>query len=309
MKPNFNCGESELYSVSKIGWKSNLEYLQQFTNFKAKYDAAFNANKVLEVKATQLLPNLDARYAQAEKFRITLAATNTQLCDGFQSLKLYITDAYAPEYHNVNFKEAGQNLYEKAANANWDKSAELAAAMVEYIDKHLADLTANLNMPTGFQNTIEDLQTQFETDYQNFTDETEAAKVATQKKVTDSNTVYSGLISMFKDGQRIFKDNPAVRDQFTFETDLGIVTNTQASIKALIQEETTLLPIADAIITINPGDTTLTTDLTGQANAIIAEGTYDVSIEHPLYSPKRIFGFIVNKGQGNALKEKLTPTS
>ncbi len=307
MNTNFNCSESELYSVCKIGWKSNGEYLAEFAALKAKYTATFNSDNTQKIKDAQVLPAVTARYAQSEKLRIKLVQINQELCDAFQKLKLYITDAYAPEYHKVNFNEAGQNFYEEAAAKNWDKSSDLAAAMDLYIDKHLSDLTAGQNMPSAFQATVTGLKTQFENQYQDFADATETAKVATQTKVEANNQLHENLMSMFKDGQQIFKRNQAVLDQFTFDTVLSLVTNTQASIKAQIQDKNTLLGLADAIISIIPSDTELTTDLNGEAHANIAAGTYTITITHPQYVTETIDNFDVKASQGNILKVKLTP--
>ncbi|HRG59998.1 MAG TPA: hypothetical protein PK323_13670 [Bacteroidia bacterium] len=60
----------------------------------------------------------------------------------------------------------------------------------------------------------------------------ELSQQGTEAKIIANNKVYSNLISMFLDGQEIYKTNELIRKQFVFEQVLNLVSGTgTASIK------------------------------------------------------------------------------
>ena len=92
-----------------------------------------------------------------------------------------------------------------------------------FITNHLAELTANNNMPVIFESDYDAAKTLFDTNYQDYLNEIELAVVATQTKVVSNNAVYDEVIKMMDDGKEIFRDDEAVKKQFVFDEVLALI--------------------------------------------------------------------------------------
>jgi hypothetical protein len=69
------------------------------------------------------------------------------------------------------------------------------------------------------------VRTAFENKYEEFTDMEQDMQQATDDKINANNLVYSNLISMFEDGQKIFRNNASLRDRFVFDTVLALISS------------------------------------------------------------------------------------
>lgn len=223
MNPKYNCTQAELYAVTGTAWKSFEEHNAAFQALKPKYDAVFLAARRLELKTAEELPDEQARYANAEAFLVTLRERATVAKAKWQLLKRYIVDAFPKSLQKTRQEEAGLLLYGEAGVDNWEVMKQLFIAGKNFITNHNAELTANNNMPATFEADYDAAKTLFETNYQDYLDETELAVVATQTKIVSNNTVYDELIKMMDDGKEIFKDDEAVRKQFVFDEVLALI--------------------------------------------------------------------------------------
>jgi len=301
----------ELYGILETGFNSLQEFLINFTDFSPAYDAAYVVALKTEASIAESLPDEQARYANAEIFKVRLEKDNQLATDKWQMLKRYITKAYLPEELKARLEEAGQLKYKKAAAQNFEETRALLVAGKNFLDEHSADLLANNNMPPTFQAQFQTIQTNFLGNYTSMNNENESAKVATEEKVKANNAIFEKLMVVFLDGQAIFKYNEPVFDQFVFETVRQNISNRVASISAFIQNITDNEPIEAATITIttSTGPVIITTDITGKASKVIANGIYSIQIDATGFNSIRITDFEVKLGQSNALKQKLTPTA
>lgn len=223
MNPKYNCTQAELYAVTGTAWKSFEENNAAFQALKPKYDAMFLAARRLELKTAEELPDEQARYANAEAFLVTLREKATVAKAKWQLLKRYIVDAFPKSLQKTRQEEAGLLLYGEAGVDNWEVMKQLFIAGKNFITTHAAELAANNNMPPTFPGDYDTAKGLFETNYQDYLDETELAVVATQTKITSNNTVYDEVIKMMDDGKEIFKDDEAVRKQFVFDEVLALI--------------------------------------------------------------------------------------
>ena len=90
----------------------------------------------------------------------------------------------------------------------------------------------------------------------------EAARIGTDNKIIANNKIYRSTIKICEDGKRIFRDNAAIRYEFTFDRVLELVRNVQTGhgISGLITDAGTGLPL---------GQVTL------QLDRLLDNGTYD----------------------------------
>ncbi len=277
---NYNCTQAELYAVARTGWNSYAEHLPSFSAMRGYYKASFGIDALSYVNQAELLPDDQARYAQTEVLRTELISLATQCLHNWQLLKRYISTSFAEPAIKPRLEEAGSLRYEKAAAFNWDELKMMNVQAFNFLNTHNAALTSNDNMPASFITTFENDAIAYTDKLQTFLDSEELAVQATDLKIIANNEVYSSLITMFKDGQEIFKTNDAIRRQFVFDTVLGIVSGPGiAGIRGTVTDSISNSPLSNVTIIISENGLTTTTDSEGKyLLSPMASGTYTIKL-------------------------------
>lgn len=306
---NYKCNTQELYSAARLGWDSCSEQLTDFAAFKAKYTAAYITAQLAEIDSAANLPDDQARAAKAESERITLTQIADTCLSNWQKLKRYIADAFPAEQQKPNQEAAGSQYYEKAGNYNWDSLQGLLTSGQTYIAANLAALQANQNLPASFQATFSSDKTAFDNLHQQFLQSEELSQQGTEAKIIANNKVYSNLISMFLDGQEIYKTNEVIKKQFVFDQVLNLVSGTgTAGIKGYITSDDTNLPIEGARVEIEQNGKGSKTDQDGKYQILqVAANTYNVKIGAEGYTSKLIENVVVKTGTVSTLSATLVP--
>jgi hypothetical protein len=308
---NYNCNTQELYSAARLGWDSCSEQLTDFTAFKAKYTATYITAQLAEIDTAANLPDDQARAAKAESERINLTQIADTCLANWQKLKRYIADAFSTEQQKPNIESAGSQYYEKAGNYNWDSLQGLLTAGQTYIAANLAALQANQNMPAVFATTFGTDKTAFDNLHQQFLQSEELSQQGTEAKVIANNKVYSNLISMFLDGQEIYKTNEVIKKQFVFDQVLNLVSGTgTAGIKGYVTADKTNTPIQGAIVAIEQNGKSATTDQDGKYQILqVGANTYNIKIGAEGYTSKLIENVVIKTGTISTLSATLVPIS
>jgi len=308
---NYNCNTQELYSAARLGWDSCSEQLTDFTAFKAKYTSAFITAQLAEIDIAANLPDDQARAAKAESERINLTQIADTCLANWQKLKRYIADAFSTEQQKPNIESAGSQYYEKAGNYNWDSLQGLLTAGQTYIAANLAALQANQNMPAAFATSFSTDKTAFDNLHQQFLQSEELSQQGTEAKVIANNKVYSNLISMFLDGQEIYKTNEVIKKQFVFDQVLNLVSGTgTAGLKGYVTADKTNTPIQGAMVAIEQNGKSATTDQDGKYQILqVAANTYNIKIGAEGYTSKLIENVVVKTGTVSTLSATLVPIS
>lgn len=228
-KPIYNCTQQELYTVCRSGWNSCSENLDNFAAFKARYTETFIDERLSEVDIAEGLPDPEQREEEARLFRVELKNKATECLAFWQKLKRYISDAFPAGQLQIKLDAAGQLHYSKAANDDWNSLSRLLVNGNTFITDNTTELTANENMPDTFPPAFTAAKLEFDGLLQSFLDATKDSRVETQEKITANNGIYKNLMSMFLDGQEIFKNNEAVKKRFTFSQVLLIVAGPGAA--------------------------------------------------------------------------------
>lgn len=309
IRPSYNCTQQELYSVCRVAWKSCDTNLVAFANFKSKYDTAFILDKLTAITDASELPDDQARTEESEILRGKLVE-KAIICTGlFQSLKRYIVDAYPDSEHKTRFDAAGQGYYEKATNQNWESVVGLNTAASKFIASHLADLTANDNMPLAFQAKFELARQEFEALNVPFFDEEGNSPVGTQAKITANNGIHASLMKMLLDGQDIFKDDEAMKKKFVFQDILSLVSGSSASgVKGYLIDSATDFPIAGVKVSIKGTTKSATSDNEGRYEILqLAAGIYTLTYEKAGYETLIVKDHEVKTGVTGMMNQFMTP--
>lgn len=306
---NYKCAQSELYAVARIGWESYTEHLAAFTAFRPMYTLTFVQDALNVLNHAEELPNAQARYAQSEVLKIQLTALAQNNLNQWQFLKRYIETAFPPLEVKPRLEEAGYTIYDKAKNLNWERLIDMNQQAINFLQTHIATLTANDNMPATFQTAYANLATQVKDKHLQFKSAEESAYDQTETKIEANNQVYNQLMSMFKDGQLIFEYDEGIRRQFTFATILELVSSAgPAGVKGTITDINTQLPVENVLVKLLLTDHTVYTDTQGKYEIKpIPSGTYNISVQADNYQPLIIENHKVITGTVSTLNIEIAP--
>jgi hypothetical protein len=212
----FTCTQTLLYTLCAALWKSCSDYLSQFAALKAYYTTDYITAALKAVTDAQALPNSTAAIANRKYARTDLVNATTPVKNNWQLLKQYILAAYPIDMALNKLIAAGAPLYAKANIGRWSTVASLIATANDFIADNLDDLTANNNMPVGFQKIFEVAGEAWSDTSVIYFDADNAKKMAVNQKIEANNAICESVMAMVKDGQQIFKDNEAVKSLFVF---------------------------------------------------------------------------------------------
>jgi hypothetical protein len=237
LRPDYSCTQQQLYAVGRAAWQNCNARLVDFTALKAKYTALFVTGKINAITAAENLPDNEQRVQAAALIRKQMSVKGEECRDKWQRLKLYIQEAFPANEIDTRLAAAGSSHYTAAVKENWDELKRLMIDGEQFITDNTAALSANDNMPAGFPLEFTTKKTEFETMYNDYVNASLNTEVQTQDKINANNAVYADLISMLKDGQRIYKKDEALRKLFTFDQVLNDVAGAgQAGLKGTVTD-------------------------------------------------------------------------
>ncbi len=285
-KSQYSTPQEILYSVCLAAWNLCSDNIKRFTALKAFYTEVFIANAMAAVQAAKQLPESRQTLAARKEARINLVNGTRQVQANWQLLKVYITKAFAKDLAKTKLEAAGSALYVKASIDNWSAVRSLIDTANTFITNNLDALMANDNMPETFPVVFSENGTSCINLSILFAQVDMEKEMATILKVDANNTVYAGAIEMLKDGQQIFKDDAAVKKQFTFSYLVSLYQGDgSANLKGYIVN-TLNQPIEGVVVQTQDMKYTATTNDKGYYRiSRIAEGTYIFNVTCPGYSP------------------------
>jgi len=268
----YPCTQQELYSCADTIYANALAEIAALAAYKAKYTVPFLDGLKTNVVTAKNLPDEEMRNTVSETLRLELIPLNNTCCNNFQLLKGYINDSYAKNFHETKYEAAGSTKYQNAAHYNWENTVGLNTAMKNFIAAEAATLAVNLagdpNMPPTFLTKVKNDSDAFDAKYNAFKLARESSS-ETAAKINANNSVYSELISVCDDGQRVFSSDEAKKKLFTFAVVKNIISPPgSASLKVTIKRQADNTPVSFAQVTIKSAagiPITLQTDVAGVA--------------------------------------------
>jgi hypothetical protein len=307
---NYRCSQQELYAICKLGWEGCHQHIEQFAGFSPKYNAAFIDARKAEIDATITTPDNALRSSGQEVLRLQLKDQVRNCLNAWQKLKRYIYEAYPENLQAPKLKGAGQGYYSKASALNWEACQGLMYSGTSFIANESILLLANENMPPGFAAEFKAAKEAFEAMYLQYMQGNKTAGQRTTEKAKANNDLYAALISMFLDGQEIFKDQPSICRQFMFDSLLTVISGTHtAGLKGRITVQTIDgAPIAGAQVRIAGTGNETDSDADGYYQLIqVGAGIYTIEVSAVGYKDLALPGIEVKTGTVSNLQLQLLP--
>lgn len=228
----YNCTQEELYQVCFLGWDSYLENVADFTNTNTTYTLLLGQTNRADVKTAKKLPDFQARDKASESLLI-LMKDAANLCQiQWKLLETHIKKSFPQTLHKPNLEAAGSDHYEKAGQGNWESVSALMESGESFVTNNTPALTAG-GMPAAFPLAFTTAHTDYETLFTQFEDAQQDKEEQRDIKINANNSIYKTLTSMFEDGQKIYRNNPAKRERFTFTSVLELVSGNGAATKEI----------------------------------------------------------------------------
>lgn len=243
---NYPTSQALLYIVLRLMWQDCLTRIAQFATLKPKYTTTYVEGKLAAIDAAEELPDEEAIALTHSTLRKDLITLGKDGCYKWQALKLYIEDAFEGDYIKINLDAAGWQLYDKASNKDWPALNSMMKKGSEYIAAHLAELTANDNMPTTFEEEFNDEKDAIKLKTEAFGHAETTAPIATAAKITSNNNCYDDGISMGADGQHLYQADEEVAKLFSFNAVSERMKPNGAPTLILTIESDTDQPLANA---------------------------------------------------------------
>jgi hypothetical protein len=212
----------DLYTLLEVGWGSYEEYQSNFEQYSSKYTPTYGQDQLTLVATARALPTEEQRDEKHKTLRKKMVVVADLCIAKWSDMSSYIRDGFGVESYEDKRLAAGYAHYRGAAQHNWDDVRGLMHDGLEFANANLSELGAG-GMPATFVGEYESLKDEFAVLHVGFLQSEENAKVKTDEKVVANNKLYGELVKMFEDGKKIFRDNAAVRDQFTIETVLELI--------------------------------------------------------------------------------------
>jgi hypothetical protein len=292
-KAVYKCTQQELYAIARLMWWSCKENATDFEALKPKYTVAFINGKIVQVAAAEAIPDKKARTEPYKTERANLDAKGLVCLKNWQSLKRYIYTAYKGDktVYEAKLEAAGADYYLKASKGNWEELKGMLTSGLQFIVNHSAELSANDNMPAGFEALFETDAILFNTTYDLFKDKEQDSEEGTTDKITANNAVYADLMEMAKDGVHIYRRNAAKRERFIWADVKELVSSEPGSVNnvtvsGLVKDNVTGALIANAEIVLGPH--TFTSNANGEFSKsfyISQPTTYNITVTAEGYVP------------------------
>lgn len=280
---DYPCSQMDLYSVLETAWGNYGVHLARFTAFKALYTLPFKTSALGAVASAKAMPDDDARSGASELLHIGLVNMGKVCLQNFQFLKSYIDTAFTdPAVQKVQYVIAGQNYYRDASRQDWESMTLMNTSAKNYLANagNVTALTANSNMPATFVATQKTASDNFDLQYSNFK-LAEETSVETAAKIKANNLCYHSGISMLKDAQVIFMNEPEILTKFVFGNLLALINPPVAGIKGNIKEAVTNEIITNGRISAQrdgfPADD-VPVDVNGDFGQQLKEGHYSITV-------------------------------
>jgi len=293
VKADYPCSQKDLYSVLETAWGNNGVHLARFTAFKALYTLPFKTAALAAIAAAKAMPDDDARSGASELLHIGLENMGAICTQNFQMLKAYIDTAYPdPAVQKVQYVIAGQNYYRDAARGDWESMVLLNTNAKNYLGAaaNVTALTAGNNMPAAFVATQKTGSDNFDAQYSSFK-LAEETSVETANKIKANNICYHSCMSMLKDAQVIFMNEPEILTKFVFGNLLALINPPVAGVKGSIKEAVTNKTISGVQLTAQlDGEVAKAIDVddAGEFGAELKEGKYTLVVNASGYETQTI---------------------
>jgi len=134
----------------------------------------------------------------------------------WQDLKCYVRDAYPSDTeYDIKMDEAGWSYYQKS-DSSWTKAQALFASGVNFINANRTVLETSGYMTQEYADAFLEMRANFDGAFTDYMVKIQQSEEATEQRLDACNAIYESVIGCCADGQRVFKDEEAVKNEFVF---------------------------------------------------------------------------------------------
>ena len=259
--PNYGCAQPELYTTSRNSWLLCQQYLSQFADYKNKYTPAFIAENLARITTVEAMPDHIARIEPVKGLRQDFVAEKSAVMMFYVRLQGYVTEVY------IDDKTTREAMFTEMGQAYFDKSdvSGMMTAMIPFVKTYQTVLTEKGLMPISFLTRLEEKEASFTTAHQTWNDERDATPNATEDKIIANNDLKDRVMSMLKDGQKVFYDNKAIAQKFVWTTLLTAVRGVKPTgLSGKVLDKATDAPLSIATVWIETINKTVDCDEEGR---------------------------------------------
>lgn len=257
----YGCAQPELYTTSRNSWLLCQQYLSQFADYKNKYTPAFIAENLARITTVEAMPDHIARIEPVKGLRQDFVAEKSAVMMFYARLQGYVTEAYKNDKttRDAMFTEMGQAYFDKS-----DVSGMLTS-MIPFVKTYQTELTEKGLMPVSFLTRLEEKQASFTAANQTWNDERDATPNATEDKINANNDLKDRVMSMLKDGQKVFFDNKTIANKFVWATLLTAVRGVKPTgLAGKVTDGATDAPLSNVMVEIETINKMVTCDEAGR---------------------------------------------
>ncbi len=310
-KTSYNCSVNSLYLAIEYGWDLTEQNLAALAAYKSKYTPEFvQANRDL-LQQTEDLPDFKARKAPNQSQRLDLLDKKEEVLGYYQYLVGYINDTYSDERLKIMKQAAGQANYAKANNNHWQSVKGLLSSAIKFTEEYQAELTTKGFMPLDFLERFKQVRADFNVLYSIWNSDDSISSTTTESKIDANNTLYTVMMGVISDAQKVFRGNKQMLQKFSFAALLAQTQGTTAAgVKGKISSIGTQAAVVRAKLTIVSLDKSVVTNQEGRYDlSPIAAGIYTILIEAEGFEPFILENSEIKIGAMRRLNVELQPVA
>lgn len=277
-----NADEQTFYAITQKAWNECSEAQKVFSAFNSIYTPEYITTQIKALQAAKDLPNQEARLAIQTRMR-TILEGKAFMCNNLvQNLYVIITRSFPEGEVNSMRQEAGSGYYNAAASGeNWNSADTLYTMVSAFFITYGEELT-NGNMPANFPASFTEAQTAFSEAYSKYSEARDNVTKGAAAKNEANTAVHTPLMRMLADGKAIYRNEPAKKKFFVYTHLKTMVAGPgKTGIRFSLKQNITKLPIANASITLQPGNYIIYPDKKGIVTQLLSAGTYTYTITAP----------------------------
>lgn len=225
--PDYKCGQQELYTVADTIANSYTEHQGMFISKNTNYTPTTGTDLKAGVQTARLLPDEAQRDVEHTIPLKELKKLRDECLVLWQDLTSYIRDGFAADLYDDERNAAGYGYYTGAASGDWSSVDGLMNDALTFVAANTAVLTSPGGMPAGFDTNLQTAYTDFAAKHEEYLQALESARQDTDKKIQANNKIYRELTKLCEDGKKYFRDDAAIREEFTFDSVLALVRQQQ----------------------------------------------------------------------------------
>jgi hypothetical protein len=223
-RSKYPCTQRELYAVCISGWHTCSRNIEKFTGFRPVYTLPYIEMKLKDIQMVSQMPNFAGRSARQELARVHLRNKLAECHESWNKLRLALPSIVPEGQLEMHYRSIGQGFYADSLRERLEACTALMDTASAYVIEHSAVLAASAELGADFPNLFLSYAADLRTCMHLYVDKIKDGASGSDKKLKESNRLYTELMMMFSDARIIFRYDHAMQKDFFFETQLDLIS-------------------------------------------------------------------------------------